>query len=363
MGPHEKGTIAQQHVLAELTERRYAVATPVRDWERWDAIVVDRDGTLLRAQIKNGVVRDGCLRFSTSSSTYHRPDGEGAKDYREDADIFLVWEGASRKVYWVPVADVPTRAGSLRVDPRKVDGDSRWAAPYELDRRDHTSEDWSPPLKQATPSSSDEWEEFYELTRQFAEREGHASIPQRHRENGVRLGRWVNRQRTIYARGQLDDDRVARLESLPGWKWSDAKGQDWDSAYAAILAFAEREGHTSPQRTHNEGDVLRLGEWCEVQRRAHKRGTIPKERSDKLERVPGWFWERPGEQERWQLFYTQLQEYVAAHQSLPPERLPGPDRRSFPLGKWVSRQRRLNRDGLLLSERVHTLEQVPHWHW
>jgi hypothetical protein len=54
----------------------------------------------------------------------------------------------------------------------------------------------------------------------FVAREGHARVHQKHIENGVRLGAWVNSLRN--KRGRLSPERIARLERL-GFIW-DANG-------------------------------------------------------------------------------------------------------------------------------------------
>ena len=36
---------------------------------------------------------------------------------------------------------------------------------------------------------------------------------------GLRIGRWVARQRSARRRGAISGDRAVRLEQLPGWQW------------------------------------------------------------------------------------------------------------------------------------------------
>jgi len=55
--------------------------------------------------------------------------------------------------------------------------------------------------------------------RSFVSREGHGRVPLSHVENGVRLGDWVGRQRGAHRQGQLNDERIAELDSIPGWAW------------------------------------------------------------------------------------------------------------------------------------------------
>jgi hypothetical protein len=63
------------------------------------------------------------------------------------------------------------------------------------------------------------WEGAFEKLERFVDREKHARVPQRHIEEGFRLGSWVTSQRSRYRRGELSSDRVSRLEAIPGWSW------------------------------------------------------------------------------------------------------------------------------------------------
>jgi hypothetical protein len=70
----------------------------------------------------------------------------------------------------------------------------------------------------------DAWERGFTHLTIFAEREGHGRVYRAHRENGFPLGSWVSTQRHAYQHGTLEEDRVRRLESLPGWTWRAPKG-------------------------------------------------------------------------------------------------------------------------------------------
>jgi hypothetical protein len=64
------------------------------------------------------------------------------------------------------------------------------------------------------------WEDAFAHLASFVRREGHARVPTAHREgDGFGLGMWVSNQRAKHNSGRLSQDRVTRLEALPGWRW------------------------------------------------------------------------------------------------------------------------------------------------
>ena len=64
------------------------------------------------------------------------------------------------------------------------------------------------------------WEAGYACLRKFVKRSGHAVVPEGYRDDdGFKLGHWVRKQRARRRNGELSDERVRRLESVPGWTW------------------------------------------------------------------------------------------------------------------------------------------------
>jgi hypothetical protein len=103
------------------------------------------------------------------------------------------------------------------------------------------------------------WQEGLAHLRAFVEREGHVRVPQKHvAEDGFRLGQWVMLRRREHDNGRLSDDRVAALESLPGWAW-DPNEDFWQEGVAHVLAFVEREGHARVPQKSVPVDGYRLG--------------------------------------------------------------------------------------------------------
>lgn len=63
------------------------------------------------------------------------------------------------------------------------------------------------------------WWRTFALMQQFTNREGDARVPAGHKEGDVRLDLFVAKQRQRFDQKVLASDRVAALQSLPGWVW------------------------------------------------------------------------------------------------------------------------------------------------
>ena len=139
------------------------------------------------------------------------------------------------------------------------------------------------------------WERAFSYLHRFAEREGHVRVPADYVEDGFRLERWVVKQRSSRGRAQLvrfRPERYERLTSLQGWSW-DPLVTKWESNFAALTRFVDREGHARVPYAHIE-DGLQLGWWVGNQRQFHRRGELARDRVERLERLQGWTWKARG---------------------------------------------------------------------
>lgn len=145
--PHPKliGDRTTAMVLARLLEVYESVLIPFGENSRYD-LLIESDEGFIRVQCKTGRLKRGVVTFNACSTTYHHPnrrDGQPTRhDYRGQADVFGVYCPETRGVYLVPVHEVGTVGGSLRIDPT-ANGQSRgirWAGDYEIGRRNGCSE-------------------------------------------------------------------------------------------------------------------------------------------------------------------------------------------------------------------------------
>ncbi len=114
--PKEIGDLAVAKILGSLLSKGHAVLLPFGDSQRYD-LVLDRGGTLSKVQCKSGRVRNGCVRFNTSSTTWY--GGHHRKNYRDGVDFFGVYCPEVDTSYLIPVQLVGETQGVLRLEPTK----------------------------------------------------------------------------------------------------------------------------------------------------------------------------------------------------------------------------------------------------
>jgi superfamily II DNA or RNA helicase len=199
-------------------------------------------------------------------------------------------------------------------------------------------------------SLEDSFQQHLAALRAYVAREGHARVPQTHREGEIRLGQWIAMQRRAHGKGQLAPERVAALESL-GMVW-DAQEESFQQNLAALRTYVAREGHARVPFTHREGE-LKLGRWIIVQRTTRRKGALSPERTVALEAL-GMVWDSL--EDSFQQHLAALRAYVAreGHARVPFTHREGELR----LGQWIMTQRRAHGKGQLAPERVAALESL-----
>jgi tRNA A-37 threonylcarbamoyl transferase component Bud32 len=207
------------------------------------------------------------------------------------------------------------------------------------------------------------FEFWFGLLKQYVQTKGTAATVPKTVFHGLDLGRWCSRQRSLYGRGKLSDERVGLLRVLPDWEW-DHRDATWQYMFTLLQRFFAREKHTRVPREHLE-DGERLGRWVQKQRNVfkgvHGGGRLTKEQIKKLVAFPDWTWERGPD--KWERGYDALVAFRKreGHIKVPA----GHIENSVRLDAWIERQKqhflmeRIQQQG----DHVARLELVPGWGW
>ena len=206
--------------------------------------------------------------------------------------------------------------------------------------------------------NAERWDEFFELLAAHVRKHGDALVPQTWMVDGYNLGQWVSVQRSAYAKGSLEQDRVERLQKINGWSWN-ARAYRWEMTYKVLCEYVKEHGNARVPHKHQVNGV-KLGQWVLEQRGAFKRGVLSADRRERLAKLPGWAWNTQDEQ--WDNGFERTVRFVEKHGHA---RVPVAyvDDDDFQLGGWVANQRRKNARNRLTDERSVRLAKLPGWTW
>ena len=202
-----------------------------------------------------------------------------------------------------------------------------------------------------------DFEEGLAVLRVYIETHGHPRPPADAVRDGVRLGRWVVKQRAKRVTGDLSETRVAKLEALPGWVWS-ARAALFADRLEALDAYVCREGTAAVVTGHNENGI-NLGAWVNGLRSSYGKGTLPAGVAEQLEARAGWTWNARAH--RFELGLAALDTFIARERNcrISSEHVEN----GHALGNWVYGKRAEYRHGKLSAERVAALEARFGWYW
>jgi superfamily II DNA or RNA helicase len=191
------------------------------------------------------------------------------------------------------------------------------------------------------------WELMFLALVEFRNKYGHCDVPKEWPKN-QKLSNWVFANRKFFKVGELNKDRIRRLEKI-GFIW-DTRKAGWEEMFSALLQFKNTYDHCNVP--DDWPDNPKLAKWVSHQRRFYRRGEIREERIRCLEEV-GFIWNT--READWQEMFLTLQEYknTYGHCNVPQDLPEDPK-----LGRWVSTQRQLYNKGRLREDRIWLLEQI-----
>jgi hypothetical protein len=168
------------------------------------------------------------------------------------------------------------------------------------------------------------FERKFRCFEQFVLREGHANVPQGHREDRVNIGSWVSYVR--HHRDDLPAQRIAQLEAL-GFVWN-PHDEQFQQHVKLLAHYRQREGHAAVPPRHAEEGV-QLGRWV-VKMRA-RRNQLSNERVEQLDAL-GFVWSPHAD--AFEAGVTALGNFIAreGHARVPQNHVEG----SLNLGGWVA---------------------------
>ncbi|MFH1493507.1 MAG: Helicase associated domain protein [Pseudomonadota bacterium] len=158
------------------------------------------------------------------------------------------------------------------------------------------------------------------------------------------LGTWVANQRSKYRNGDLNKEYISRLESLD-FEWKPLDSL-WESRLSELIIYKNEHGNLDvPQR-----DPSGLGQWLSLQRKRKKNNELSDVLAKRLEEI-GFKWDAL--EAEWEEKFQQLLNYKTKHGTVKV-----PQNEENGLGQWVSVQRRSKKLGRIRPEREARLNEV-----
>ena len=223
-----------------------------------------------------------------------------------------------------------------------------------------------------------EWEEYYKLAEAYFNKNNNLEIPRSFKtldginydENGYNLGGWITTQRQTYKSGKLIKERIELLDKI-GMRFENKKNiVGWEGYYKLAKIYFEKRGDLEIPYNFKTLDGINYGEngyslgvWIYTQRQTYKSGKLSKEKIKLLEKI-GMRFENKNNIIGWEEYYKLAKVYFEKNNSLEVivsfKTLDGItyDEKGYNLGTWISRQRKIYKNGKLSKEKIELLEKI-----
>ena len=167
------------------------------------------------------------------------------------------------------------------------------------------------------------------------------------------VGRWLDGQRDAALNGNLDREKIRRLEAL-GVDWTPEETA-WEERLNQLRDFKKEHGHCHvPEGWARHPE---LAEWTREQLRVQGAGKLRKDRVQALGRAGllAGMGGQPFQQAMWDKRFAELLVYK---ERFGHTRVPAKWSENKPLGHWRHNQRLFRRQGKLSKERIARLDEI-----
>ena len=123
------------------------------------------------------------------------------------------------------------------------------------------------------------WDESFAYLCKFIKLYGVDAIKTNTVFENIKIGDWLNNQKSLYRRGRLKEDRFNKLNDL-GIKWNFTK--TWDESYQLLLDFYYKYGHIKLPYLYKTSDGYGLYDWLKYQKTEYRNGNLDDKQIRKL---------------------------------------------------------------------------------
>ena len=192
--------------------------------------------------------------------------------------------------------------------------------------------------------------EFYQLNGEFPK--------QKDKLNGIAIGEWYSRQKYLFNKGDLSQERIEtlqRINAIDGFSYQENLDRNWNIKFELLTQFKEKHGIFPRKDTII--DNIKLGNWYHEQRSLAKRGLLNIERKMALQSIGVQFSEDTEIKHKlpWNENLKLLMQFKETNGFFPKykDTLNGVN-----IGFWYKRQLFAINQGTLSIERINALQEI-----
>ena len=205
-------------------------------------------------------------------------------------------------------------------------------------------------------ATTESWEFWFGLLETYKkENDGHVNVHSRYKtDDNFYLGKWISHQRTYYKKGNLNPERIRRLEEI-GFIW-DPTIALWEFYFGLLEVFKADFGHCRTESLYKV-DEHTLGRWVNTQRAQYKKGELKQNRIQKLEGIE-FVWDI--DEYNWDQGFESLKLFHKdfLHCNIPILPSYTCPHTGIELGFWVSNRRKDYKKDKLLMGQIERLESL-----
>ena len=197
------------------------------------------------------------------------------------------------------------------------------------------------------------WNNTFDILKEYVNKN---KLPtQKIKYKTIGIGTWINKQRS--KKNKLEQWQINKLESLDGWYWKLDLDKQWNDSYNLAVEYITKYKKVPFGSTVYKN--VKIGIWCELQRRNKKKGKLSKTRIDKLNLINEWVWSYDYET-LWNNKYDLVVEYINKYKKLPVQTT---TYKKENIGIWCNKQRVEYNKNNLSDEYTNKLNKLKDWYW
>ncbi len=177
------------------------------------------------------------------------------------------------------------------------------------------------------------------------------------------LANWIGRQKVLYKKGTLGDDKIKKLEVLNNWKWIDTtivvENKLFDIRYEEVKLWISTHNNNIPNTRSEDKTEENYGNWCKTHRQSYVKGNLSEESKNKLELIPSWYWKKP---DKFYKTYDNLLQFMANNNNILPKDN-SQNKIETSLSAWIGYQKASHKKGILSDDKIKLLEVLNNWKW